>query len=80
MANWSRLALKSDRDSKDSRHTDQAIERHNLINAQLTSKLEDADMAQVVSDLAKEETIFQELWRVAKADPADAFGLPEVIQ
>jgi len=37
----------------------QATERHNLTNAQLTSALEDADMAQVVSDLAKEETVFR---------------------
>ena len=29
-----------------------------LVNAQLTSQLEDADMAQVVSDFAKEETGF----------------------
>lgn len=39
--------------------TSQAIERHNLINSQLSSSLEDADMAQVVSDLAKEETVFK---------------------
>jgi flagellar hook-associated protein 3 FlgL len=39
--------------------TGQAIERHNLVNAQLSSNLEDADMAQVVSDLAKEETVFR---------------------
>ncbi len=39
--------------------TSQSIERHNLVNAQLTSNLEDADMAQVVSDLAKEETVFR---------------------
>jgi flagellar hook-associated protein 3 FlgL len=37
----------------------QALERHNVTNAQLTSSLEDADMAQVVSDLAKEETVFR---------------------
>ena len=36
-----------------------AGERHALTNAQLTSQLEDADMAQVVSDLAKEETVFR---------------------
>ena len=35
------------------------LERHNLTNAQLSSQLEDADMAQVVSDLAKEETVFR---------------------
>jgi flagellar hook-associated protein 3 FlgL len=39
--------------------TSQALERHNLTNAQLSSSLEDADMAQVVSDLAKEETLFK---------------------
>ena len=33
-----------------------AMERHNITNAQLSSALEDADMTQVVSDLAKEET------------------------
>jgi flagellar hook-associated protein 3 FlgL len=36
-----------------------ALERHNITNAQLNSALEDADMAQVVSDLAKEETVFR---------------------
>ena len=39
--------------------TAQAIERHNLTNAALSSSLEDADMAQVVSDLAKEEQVFK---------------------
>lgn len=39
--------------------TSQAVERHNLTNANLSSTLEDADMAQVVSDLAKEETVFK---------------------
>jgi flagellar hook-associated protein 3 FlgL len=39
--------------------TGQAMERHNITNAQLTSALEDADMAKVVSDLAKEETVFR---------------------
>ena len=39
--------------------TGQAIDRHNLVNAQITSQLEDADMAQVVSDLAKEEQVFK---------------------
>jgi flagellar hook-associated protein 3 FlgL len=39
--------------------TTQAIERHNVTNASLTSALEDADMAQVVSDLGKEETVFR---------------------
>ena len=36
-----------------------ALERHNITNAQLSSNIEDADMAQVVSDLAKEETVFR---------------------
>lgn len=36
-----------------------AIERHNITSAQLNTFLEDADMAQVVSDLAREETIFR---------------------
>jgi flagellar hook-associated protein 3 FlgL len=39
--------------------TGQAMERHNITNAQLTSALEDADMSKVVSDLAKEETVFR---------------------
>ncbi len=39
--------------------TYQALERHNVTHAQLTSSLEDADMAQVVSDLAKEETVLR---------------------
>ena len=37
----------------------QAIERHNVTNAQLSQNIEDADMAQVMSDLAKEETVFR---------------------
>jgi flagellar hook-associated protein 3 FlgL len=40
-------------------NTQQSLERHNVTNAQLNSVLEDADMAQVVSDLAKEETVFR---------------------
>ena len=36
-----------------------ALERHNITNAQLTSTIEDADMTQVVSDLAKEEAVFK---------------------
>lgn len=36
-----------------------ALERHNITNAQLTSHIEDADMTQVVSDLAKEESIYK---------------------
>jgi flagellar hook-associated protein 3 FlgL len=39
--------------------TDQALERHNVTNAYLNSALEDADMAQVVSDLAKEEQVLR---------------------
>jgi flagellar hook-associated protein 3 FlgL len=39
--------------------TTQSIERHNVTNAMLSSALEDADMAQVVSDLGKEENIFK---------------------
>ena len=39
--------------------TQQAIERHNITNSTLASSLEDADMAQVVSDLGKEEMIFK---------------------
>lgn len=39
--------------------TSSALERHNVTNAQLNSALEDADMARVVSDLAKEETVFK---------------------
>lgn len=33
-------------------------DRHNLTNSQLSSNLEDADMAKVMSDMAKEETVF----------------------
>jgi flagellar hook-associated protein 3 FlgL len=40
-------------------NTTQALERHDLVNANLTTSLEDADMAQVMSNLAKEETIFK---------------------
>jgi flagellar hook-associated protein 3 FlgL len=36
-----------------------ALDRHNVTNAQLTSSIEDADMTQVVSDMAKEETVFK---------------------
>jgi flagellar hook-associated protein 3 FlgL len=35
------------------------MERHNVTNAQLTSGIEDADMTQIVSDMAKEETVFK---------------------
>jgi flagellar hook-associated protein 3 FlgL len=37
----------------------QALERHNVTNALLSSSLEDADMAQVVNDLTKEETVLR---------------------
>ena len=37
----------------------QGLERQNITNAQLSSHIEDADMAQVVSDLAREETVFR---------------------
>jgi flagellar hook-associated protein 3 FlgL len=37
----------------------QALERHNITNAQLTQNIEDADMAQVVSEMAKEETVLR---------------------
>jgi flagellar hook-associated protein 3 FlgL len=40
-------------------NTVQSLERHNVTNASQSSFLEDADMAQVVSDLAKEETVFR---------------------
>ncbi len=35
------------------------MDRHNIANAQLSSSIEDADMTQIVSDLAKEETVFK---------------------
>jgi len=40
-------------------YTMQAIERHNVTNAALSSSIEDADMAQVMSDLNKEETVLR---------------------
>lgn len=43
-----------------------AIERHNITGATLTSALEDADMAQVMSDLAKEESVFRSSLASAK--------------
>ncbi len=46
--------------------TSQALERHNVTNAQLSSALEDADMSQVVSDLAKEETVFRSALETSK--------------
>jgi flagellar hook-associated protein 3 FlgL len=36
-----------------------SIERQNLTNAQLTQNLEDADLAKVVSDIAREEAVFR---------------------
>ncbi|MEO5971225.1 MAG: flagellar hook-associated protein FlgL [Bdellovibrionia bacterium] len=39
--------------------TSQSIDRQNITNASLTSELEDADMAQVVSDMGKEEGIYK---------------------
>ena len=39
--------------------TQQSLERHTITNSQLTSQIEDADMAQVMNDLAKEETVFR---------------------
>lgn len=36
-----------------------AAEKQNVTNAQLASALEDADMAQVMSDMAKEETVYR---------------------
>ena len=43
-----------------------ALDRHNVTNAQLTQSIEDADMTQVVSDLAKEETVFKSSLASAK--------------
>jgi len=37
----------------------QSLERQNITHAQLSSHIEDADMAEVVSNLAKEETVFR---------------------
>lgn len=39
--------------------TIQSNEKQNVTNSQLTSLLEDADMVQVVSDMAKEEAVFK---------------------
>jgi flagellar hook-associated protein 3 FlgL len=36
-----------------------SLERHGVTNAHLNSALEDADMAKVMTDLAKEETVFR---------------------
>lgn len=37
----------------------EAMDRNNITHAQLTSHIEDADMSQVMSELAKEETVFR---------------------
>ncbi len=39
--------------------TGQSIDRQNITNASLSSVLEDADMAQVVTDMSKEEAVFK---------------------
>ena len=39
--------------------TGQSIERQNITNASLSSGLEDADMAQIVTDMGKEEAVFK---------------------
>ena len=39
--------------------TQQTIERQNITNSQLSSALEDADMVQVVGDMAKEESVYK---------------------
>jgi flagellar hook-associated protein 3 FlgL len=39
--------------------TGQSLERQNITNATLTSGLEDADMAQVITDMGKEESVFK---------------------
>lgn len=40
-------------------NTLRALERHDVTNAHLSSSIEDADMVKVMSDLAKEETVFR---------------------
>ena len=40
-------------------NTEMALDRHATTNAMLSASLEDADVAQVMSDLAKEETVFR---------------------
>lgn len=40
-------------------NTEMALDRHESTNAKLSASLEDADVAQTMSDLAKEETIFR---------------------
>lgn len=47
-------------------YANQANERHTISNSVLSSSLEDADMAQVVSDLNKEETIFRNALATSK--------------
>jgi flagellar hook-associated protein 3 FlgL len=39
--------------------TNQSIERHNITNASLSSSLEDADMAKVMTDMAREESVLK---------------------
>jgi flagellin-like hook-associated protein FlgL len=39
--------------------TGQSLERQNITNASLSSNIEDADMAQVVSEMGKEESVFK---------------------
>ncbi len=44
----------------------QAMERHNLTNAELNTALEDADMAEVFGNIAREETVFKSVLSSAK--------------
>jgi flagellar hook-associated protein 3 FlgL len=46
--------------------TQEALDRHNITHAQLTTHLEDADMSQVMNDLAKEETVFRTVMQSGK--------------
>ncbi|MGE4108944.1 MAG: flagellar hook-associated protein FlgL [Bacteriovoracia bacterium] len=43
-----------------------AMERHNLTNAELTSQLEDADMAHVMTEIAKEESVLNSVLSSSK--------------
>ncbi len=43
-----------------------SMDRHNLTNAQLTTTLEDADMAEVMGNIAKEETVFRSVLSSSK--------------
>jgi flagellin-like hook-associated protein FlgL len=47
-------------------NTTQSLDRHNITNSQLSSNIEDADMVQVMSDLAKEETVFRNALQSSK--------------